>query len=71
MPVIRITMSPGCTAGQKSALIEELTMAFVRTCNGVRERVTVIIEEVPRSHWGIGGKVVGPPPAGTGGSIEG
>jgi len=60
--VIRITMSPGCTREQKSALVEELTFAFVRTCNGVRERVTVIIEEVPKHHWGVGGKIAGPPP---------
>ena len=46
MPAIRITMSPGCTQGQKSTLVEELTSAFVRTCNGARERVTLIIEKV-------------------------
>ena len=62
VPLIRITMSPGCTTEQKSALVEELTLAFVRTCNGVRDRVTVVIEEVPKHHWGIGGEVVGTPP---------
>lgn len=71
MPVIRITMSPGCTSEQKSALVEELTMAFVRTCNGVRERVTVIIEEVPRHNWGIGGKIVGTSPPAAHSSMEG
>ncbi len=62
MPVIRITMSPGCTAEQKGALAEELTMAFVRTCNGVRDRVMVIIEEVPKHHWAVGGTIVSTPP---------
>ena len=46
MPAIRITMSLGCTQDQKSTLVEELTSTFVRTCDGARERVTLIIEKV-------------------------
>ena len=55
-------MSPGCTAEQKGALAEELTVAFVRTFDGVRDRVTVIIEEAPKHHWAVGGKIVSAPP---------
>lgn len=57
MPLIRVAMFPGRTAEQKQALAEELTEAFLRTCGGNREGLWVIIDEVPREHWAVGGKL--------------
>jgi 4-oxalocrotonate tautomerase len=57
MPMISVTMFPGRTEQQKKALVEEITAAFVRTCNGQRPDVWVVIHEVPRGHWAIGGKL--------------
>lgn len=57
MPLIRVEMFPGRTAEQKEALAAELTEAFVRTCGGNREGVWVIIDEVPRDHWAVGGQL--------------
>lgn len=48
-------MYPGRTDEQKKALIEELTDAFIRTAGGDRGGVWVMIDEVPREHWGVGG----------------
>jgi 4-oxalocrotonate tautomerase len=57
MPMISVTMFPGRTEEQKKALVEEVTAAFVRTCDGHRPDVWVVINEVPRHHWALGGKL--------------
>jgi 4-oxalocrotonate tautomerase len=48
-------MFPGRTQEQKRTLVEEMTETFLRTCGGNRDGVWVVIEEVPREHWGVGG----------------
>lgn len=57
MPLIRVSMFPGRTQEQKRALVEEMTETFLRTCGGNRDGVWVVIEEVPREHWGVGGRL--------------
>lgn len=57
MPVIRVDMFPGRTSEQKKELVSELTDAFLRTCGGNREGLWVLINEVPREHWAVGGKL--------------
>jgi 4-oxalocrotonate tautomerase len=57
MPLIRVEMFPGRTAEQRRVLVAELTEAFVRTCGGDREGVWVIIDEVPRDRWAVGGQL--------------
>jgi 4-oxalocrotonate tautomerase len=57
MPLIKVDMFPGRTAEQKRALVAELTEAFVRTCGGNRESVWVMLNEVPRDHWAVGGEL--------------
>lgn len=61
MPLIRVSMYPGRTDEQKKALVEELTDAFLRTAGGNRDGVWVMLEEVPREHWGVGGRVSSTP----------
>ncbi len=55
MPMIRVQMFPGRTASQKEELVKEVTDAIVRTCNAKQEEVWIIIEEVEREHWALGG----------------
>jgi len=64
-------MSPGSTQSQKVALVEEMTSAYVRTCNGIRDRVMVLIEEMPIESWGVGGKIfeILPDEKGVGGKV--
>ncbi|MFE4515760.1 2-hydroxymuconate tautomerase [Kitasatospora sp. NPDC056783] len=55
MPMIRVQMFPGRTSEQKEALVQELTEAIVRTCDAKTEDVWVIIDEVERENWALGG----------------
>ncbi|WP_206830468.1 4-oxalocrotonate tautomerase [Alicyclobacillus fructus] len=55
MPLIQVTMVEGRSPAQKRALIEKLTDAVVDTLGAKRETVRVILYEVPKSHWGVGG----------------
>jgi len=57
MPFISVDMYPGRTDEQKKALVHELTEAFVRTCNVPPESVWVVLREVPREHWAVGGRL--------------
>lgn len=57
MPMITVDMFPGRTEEQKRALVHELTEAFVRTCDGKREGIWVVLREVEPENWAIGGKL--------------
>ncbi len=55
MPVVRVDMWEGRTAEVKAKLIKDITKAFTEI--GVQpEAVTVIINDVPKTNWGTGGK---------------
>lgn len=55
MPMIRVQMFPGRTESQKEELVKEMTDAIVRTCDAKQDEVWIIIEEVEREHWALGG----------------
>lgn len=55
MPIARITMMEGRTDEQKEALIREVTDAILRTVATPTSTVTVLIEEMPKKHFGLGG----------------
>lgn len=55
MPVVRVDMWEGRTEEVKEKLIKGITKVFTET--GMRpEWVTVIINDVPKTNWGSGGK---------------
>lgn len=58
MPIIRIEMLPGRTIEQKRELAESFTREMVRICNTGPEAITVVIEEVKKEHWAIGGQLL-------------
>lgn len=58
MPLIRVEMFPGRTADQKRAMAAKVTDAFIETCGGTPESVTIIIEEKEASHWAVGGTLI-------------
>lgn len=58
MPVIRVEMFKGRTRDQKRTLIKELTDSFLRTCGGKAESVFIVIEDVEKENWGIGGELM-------------
>jgi len=58
MPLIRVDMLEGRTPEQKRELIRELTETTSRVLDVPRERIRVVLYEVPKTHWGIGGTPV-------------
>jgi 4-oxalocrotonate tautomerase len=52
-------MFPGRTQDQKAELISRLTDTFLEVCGRPgqsKDAVWVMIDEVPREHWGVGGR---------------
>ena len=63
MPLVTIHLFPGRTASQKKAVVRGVTDVLVREANALPEHVEVILIEVPKEHWAIGGNL--PEPAAT------
>jgi len=51
-------MMEGRTEAQKTALIEKVTDAICESVGAPREAVRVILQEMPNTKFGIGGKTV-------------
>ncbi len=56
MPIAQINILDGRTDEQKEALIHEVTDAIVRSLDAPVESVRVIINEMPKQHFGIAGQ---------------
>jgi 4-oxalocrotonate tautomerase len=57
MPVIRIEMFEGRTQEQKRACARAVTAAWVETCGGTPESVTIIFADVAKADWASGGRL--------------
>ena len=55
MPVVTIKMIEGRTDEQKHNLVEKVTDAISETVNAPKENVTIIIEEMKKEHYAVGG----------------
>ena len=58
MPIISVQMWEGRSVDQKRRLVRELTDAFVRTCGGEASAVRVLIRDVAKTDWAVGGQLV-------------
>ena len=58
MPFAQISILEGRSKEMKTDLIREVTKAIGRALNAPEESVRVVIYEVPKSDWGIGGNTV-------------
>ena len=58
MPVAQINILEGRLDEQKETLIREVTDAISRSLGAPVESVRIIITEMPRQHFGIGGQSV-------------
>ncbi len=56
MPVVTVEMWEGRTIDQKKQLVEGITSAFVKI-GTPSEAVHVILKDVPKHNWAIGGKL--------------
>ncbi|NLW04413.1 MAG: 4-oxalocrotonate tautomerase family protein [Pseudomonadaceae bacterium] len=55
MPIAQLYILEGRSDEVKEALISEITEAMVKTLDAPREVVRVIITEMPKQHFGMGG----------------
>jgi 4-oxalocrotonate tautomerase len=58
MPVVKIDLWEGRTNEVKEKLIREVTEAVSKSLGISKEHVTIIINDVPKSNWGIQGEQV-------------
>ena len=57
MPIVRIDMLEGRTIEQKEAIVEAVTDVIVKIAEVSREHVWVLIEDVKKDNWSVGGKL--------------
>ncbi len=55
MPLIQATIVEGRSLELKERLIRNLTEAVVQTLRVKPESVRIVLQEVPKAHWGAGG----------------
>jgi 4-oxalocrotonate tautomerase len=55
MPFAQIYMLEGRTEEQKRAVIEKVTQALVEAVDAPVNTVRVLIQDVPKTNWGIAG----------------
>jgi 4-oxalocrotonate tautomerase len=56
MPLAHVYLIEGRGEEQKRAVIEKVTQALCEAVNAPKEAVRVIITDVPKESWGIGGQ---------------
>ena len=61
MPLAQLYIGKGRSNEQKKLLIEKITQAIVDSLGSQKENVWVVLNEVPRSEWGVGGVPLGKP----------
>lgn len=59
MPLAQITIIEGRSAEKKKKLIENVSIAISESLDAPIEAVRVLVQELPASHWGAGGKPKG------------
>ena len=63
MPLVQVTLIAGRSDAQKEKIMREITDSVEQTLDVPRAIVRVIIQEVPASHWAVGGVPVTLPPS--------
>jgi len=57
MPLVNVDLWEGRKVEEKKKLVAEITNLFVEITGCPKEAVTVIIRDVPKHNWGIGGEL--------------
>ncbi len=57
MPIIRVEMFEGRSVEQKRELVAVFTREMSRICGGSPDGIYVVIEDVKKENWGLGGKL--------------
>ncbi len=56
MPIVQVNIMEGRSDEQKENLIHEITEACARALDAPQQNVRVLINEMPKQHFGIGGQ---------------
>lgn len=56
MPLVNIQLMEGRPQEKIDALIKNVTETVSHSLDSPTENIRVIVTEVPKTHWGIGGK---------------
>lgn len=56
MPIAQLYIIEGRTDEQKENLIQEVSDAMARSLDAPMDRIRVMITEMPKQHFGIGGQ---------------
>lgn len=56
MPIAQLHIIEGRTDEQKETLIREVTEAISRSLDAPMENIRVLIDEMPKQHFGIAGQ---------------
>jgi 4-oxalocrotonate tautomerase len=62
MPMITVDWLAGRSAEQKRDLAKAITDAFIAIAKVTPEQVWIAFNDVPRSDWAMGGKLLAPSP---------
>ena len=57
MPIVHIELIEGRTAEQKEALVKDVTEAIVKNTGAQTENVHIIISDMPKGNYAVGGKM--------------
>ncbi|MCO4759758.1 MAG: 2-hydroxymuconate tautomerase family protein [Oceanospirillaceae bacterium] len=55
MPIVQVNMMAGRTDQQKEVMIRKVTDAVMDAISAPEQNVTVLINEIPKTEFGIGG----------------
>ncbi len=55
MPVIHVELFSGRDNATKKQLVKKLTEAYVEVCGGKPEAINVILRDVGKENWAVGG----------------
>lgn len=55
MPLIQVNIMEGRPPEKIKALIENITDTVVETLDAPKKSVRVLVNEMPKTHWGIAG----------------
>ena len=57
MPLVTVDLWEGRRVEEKKRLVEGITSLFVEVTGCPKEAVEIIIRDVPKHNWGIGGEL--------------
>ncbi len=57
MPIVRIELLEGRSIEQKEAMVKAITEVIVKIAKVSKEHVWVIIEDIKKDNWSVGGKL--------------